>query len=273
MISPQLCKTIKAPLIDKDYIMEQKFDGIRAQLTVNSDRYRIESRGGQEITHRFPEIQPLHKRESYVLDGEIVHFNVAGLTDFQAIQARVQREADIEYYASLYPAVFVAFDCLMYESSLITNELSLLGHKDLLPFFETPNIQIAPYWLNGIVDKNTHSTWEGFIYKRKDSLYQPGKRSSSWLKYKFVKRETVWAVGFTHGIGRRSGYFGALIVARLADGAYRYAGTVGTGYTDLDLDNITGSFNFEFEDYMLDLSCKTFSPQRPLPGRLRRALP
>ena len=257
MISPQLCKSIRTPIIDPGYIMEQKYDGIRAQLTVHEDRYYIETRSGQEITHRFPEIIPSKNKTSYILDGEICHLGIGNTTDFQAIQARVQRDADIEYYASLYPATFIAFDCLMMNNASIVNE-PLLYRKMQVVNVVTPNIIPAICWNSGDLDKNKQDTWEGFIYKRKDSLYQPGKRSSSWLKFKFVKRETVWAIGFTHGLGRRAGYFGALVVARKVGNEFVYAGTVGTGYTDLDLDNITSKFRLISDDSNRNLTCRFY---------------
>jgi bifunctional non-homologous end joining protein LigD len=83
--------------------------------------------------------------------------------------------------------------------------------------------------------------WEGIVAKRADSLYLPGKRSRSWLKIKNFTDVEVAVVGWRPGAGRRAGSLGALLVAvRTADGSLRYAGKVGTGFTDAVLDQLMG---------------------------------
>lgn len=250
-----LCKPTKVLIDSPDYIVERKYDGIRVQLSVDSTRHYIETRTGQDITHRFPEIQPKIVHQAYILDGEICHFGDNDVTDFQALQARVQRNADVDYYASLYPATLVVFDCLMIDCIGNLHQ-SLLERKAHLEYFTTDRIIKAPYREAYTLTEADVPHWEGLIYKRKLSQYEPGKRTSDWMKYKFVKREKVWVVGFTHGMGRRSNSFGALIVARLIDGVYCYAGTVGTGYTDMDLEILMDMFKFVDPNKERDLMCR-----------------
>lgn len=239
MIQPMLCKSTKVPLTSTDYIVEQKFDGIRAILSVYPDKHYLETRTGQDVTHRFPDIVPIYDGTTYILDGEICHL-VGDTTDFQAISSRIQRNANVDEYAAKYPATFIAFDCLMVEGISIMH-YPLYERKLRIPWYKTSNILPAKQY--GVeLTQSMHPNWEGFIYKAMGSQYEEGVRSNSWLKYKFVKQEVVWVVGYTFGKGRRSGYFGALVAARRIDNYYNYAGSIGTGFTDLDLALITSSF-------------------------------
>ncbi|MGH2898442.1 MAG: DNA ligase D, partial [Solirubrobacteraceae bacterium] len=76
---------------------------------------------------------------------------------------------------------------------------------------------------------------EGVVAKRLDSRYLPGRRSSSWLKVKNMRREDVVVGGWMPGEGRRRDRIGALLVGVPEDGRLRYAGRVGTGFSDAEL--------------------------------------
>jgi DNA ligase D-like protein (predicted ligase) len=72
--------------------------------------------------------------------------------------------------------------------------------------------------------------WEGLIAKRSDSEYVQ-RRSNDWLKMKCVTEQEFLIGGYTEPQGRRSG-FGALLIGYYEDGELRYAGKVGTGYSE-----------------------------------------
>jgi bifunctional non-homologous end joining protein LigD len=89
--------------------------------------------------------------------------------------------------------------------------------------------------LQGSVDLQ----WEGIVAKRLDSTYLPGKRSHSWIKIKNFRDLEVVIVGWKPGAGRREGSLGSLLLAVPdADRNLRYAGKVGTGFTDTILDQL-----------------------------------
>ena len=73
--------------------------------------------------------------------------------------------------------------------------------------------------------------------KRKNSVYSPGKRSDDWLKIKRVNRQEVVIVGFTEPANARR-WFGALLTAVFENNRYRYAGKVGSGFSEKDLEKI-----------------------------------
>jgi bifunctional non-homologous end joining protein LigD len=76
---------------------------------------------------------------------------------------------------------------------------------------------------------------EGIMAKRLDSRYIPGKRTRDWLKIKTHGRQEFVIAGWTHGGGRRAGTFGSLILGYYDAGRLKYAGNVGTGFTDTEI--------------------------------------
>ncbi|HEY3700919.1 MAG TPA: hypothetical protein VGL32_01550, partial [Acidimicrobiales bacterium] len=79
---------------------------------------------------------------------------------------------------------------------------------------------------------------EGLVAKRLESVYRPGRRSPSWIKVKNVKRQELVVGGWLSGQGNRSGRLGALLVGYYQGGELRYAGRVGSGFTDQELDRL-----------------------------------
>ena len=84
---------------------------------------------------------------------------------------------------------------------------------------------------------------EGVIAKRLGSPYQPGKRTPNWRKVKNRTKVEVVIGGRTGGSGNRSGSFGALLVGRYDDaGVLRFAGGVGTGFSQQTLATLSARF-------------------------------
>ncbi|HJR25742.1 MAG TPA: hypothetical protein VJ804_09725, partial [Acidimicrobiales bacterium] len=85
---------------------------------------------------------------------------------------------------------------------------------------------------------------EGVVAKREDSRYEPGARVRTWLKVKVRRHQEVVVGGWLPGEGTRSGWLGALLVgvydAPGAGGPLRYAGRVGTGFKEAELQRLAG---------------------------------
>jgi bifunctional non-homologous end joining protein LigD len=77
--------------------------------------------------------------------------------------------------------------------------------------------------------------WEGVVAKRKDSTYQPGRRSRSWIKDKLWLTQEVVIGGWRAGEGGRTSGIGALLAGVPTDDGLHFAGRVGTGFTEKDL--------------------------------------
>ena len=76
---------------------------------------------------------------------------------------------------------------------------------------------------------------EGIIAKRLDSSYEPGRRTGAWIKLKHTTRQELVIGGWIPGEGRRAERIGALLMGYYEDGSFRYAGRVGTGFTEATL--------------------------------------
>ena len=80
---------------------------------------------------------------------------------------------------------------------------------------------------------------EGIVAKRLDSRYESGRRSSSWQKIKHALRQEFVIGGWSQGDGWRSGRIGALLLGYYdRDGTLRYAGKVGTGFSEKELERL-----------------------------------
>jgi bifunctional non-homologous end joining protein LigD len=76
---------------------------------------------------------------------------------------------------------------------------------------------------------------EGIVAKRLDSTYEPGRRSTAWVKVKNVCEQDVVIGGWTPGEGGRSGRLGALVCGVMEDEELAYVGKVGSGFTETTL--------------------------------------
>ncbi|MGH3696364.1 MAG: hypothetical protein ACRDRX_20620 [Pseudonocardiaceae bacterium] len=80
---------------------------------------------------------------------------------------------------------------------------------------------------------------EGVVGKRLRSRYAPGRRSPAWVKTALFHTQDVIVGGWTAGLGRRAGTFGALLLGAHDDqGRLRYLGDVGTGFTEQMLSDL-----------------------------------
>jgi bifunctional non-homologous end joining protein LigD len=241
---------------DADWRFEGKWDGIRAIARVGPGVFELHSRTGRDITAGYPELEELADLldgHSVVLDGEIVAYATAsgpskdgaGRTDFGLLQQRMNllRPADVRKMVDVVPVTYLAFDVLYVDG------VSLLGRgydtrRQLLHALPLHGDRVrVPEALDGTVrdalDRTDELGWEGVVAKRATSVYQPGKRSGSWIKLKHQRTQEVVLVGWKPGNGRRAGTIGSLLLAVPGDdGGLRYAGKVGTGFTDAILDDL-----------------------------------
>ncbi len=232
---------------DGRWRFEGKWDGIRAIATVGPAGLTLRSRLGNDVTATYPELGvlvDLLAGHTGVLDGEIVALR-EGVTSFHEMQKRmnVARPRDVARLMREVPVRFWLFDILYLDG------ISLLDKKyddrrrilQALPL--AGDVCVVPEQLAGDVREALQGSasrgWEGIVAKRADSTYQPGRRSRSWTKIKnFLDLEVV-IVGWSPGSGRREGTVGSLLLAVPDDDAgLRYAGKVGTGFTDAILDQL-----------------------------------
>jgi bifunctional non-homologous end joining protein LigD len=216
------------------WLFEPKWDGYRAIVTVSSGEVTFTSRRGNDLTQRF---QDCARRAALairtadaVLDGEICALDDQGRSRFSLLQ---------EGTGTL---VLVVFDILELDSEPLV-DLELVERRKRLESVIDPSVGaviLSPQFDDGeaLLQAAREQALEGVVAKRADSSYLPGHRSADWRKLKVRQGQEVVVVGYTKGQGRRSGVFGSLVVAVHEAGGLRWAGNVGTGYSDAEIDRL-----------------------------------
>jgi bifunctional non-homologous end joining protein LigD len=136
-----------------------------------------------------------------------------------------------------YPVVYCVFDLLELDGEDLTVRPLIERRARLTKTIRASSaLQHAEAWRDDSQRRFAlacRSGWEGLIAKRADAPYVAG-RSRDWLKLKCVWEQEFVIGGYTDPVGSRTD-FGALLVGYYEDGALRYAGKVGTGYTNATL--------------------------------------
>jgi bifunctional non-homologous end joining protein LigD len=229
---------------------EFKWDGVRALLSIRSEAgggIRIHSRSGGDITQAYPEVVTFARRLAgdvgsgeLRLDGEIIAFGPDGRPSFSALQGRmaVNDAARARRLAGSTPVTFLAFDILA-ESSRDVMGLRYEQRRALLealPIEAPPSLCAPDVTGADVAGIAREQGLEGVVAKRRDRPYEPGRRSANWIKKPFRRRQDVVVAGWEPGKHGRIGQLGALLVGVYEeDGALRYAGQVGSGFTDRTL--------------------------------------
>ncbi len=226
---------------------EVKWDGVRAIAYVQPGRLRLESRNLHEITDRYPEVRGLIGdvgMHEAVLDGEIVAFDDEGRPSFGRLQRRmnVTSPPAVRRLAASTPVVYAIFDLLYLDGrSLI--EMPYRERRGLLEGLELSGRAWrvpAAHPGNGarLLEATSAQGLEGIVAKKLDSPYEPGRRSTAWIKVKHTRRQELVIGGWLPGEGRRAQRIGALLMGYHEDGSFIYAGRVGTGFTERTLDEL-----------------------------------
>lgn len=213
------------------WAFEGKWDGYRLLIEADHGALRVRSRRGREVTQEYTELDSLatHLEEHHViLDGEAVVLDAAGVPNFHEMQNR-GRGSRVEFWA---------FDVLYLDGRSLLRA-SYRDRRKVLEMLGAGSNLIVPELLPGdgaqALEHSAERGWEGVIAKRRDSTYQPGRRSSSWIKDKHWNTQEVVIGGWKAGEGGRSSGIGSLLMGiPTADGLH-FAGRVGTGFTERDL--------------------------------------
>jgi bifunctional non-homologous end joining protein LigD len=216
------------------WAFEGKWDGYRLLMEADHGRMRIRSRSGREVTKEYPELRSVAADlvdHHVVLDGEAVVLDKSGVPSFNAMQNR-GRGTSVEYWA---------FD-LLYLDGRSLLRARYQDRRKLLETLSSATNLIVPDLLPGdgaeALEHSSERGWEGVIAKKRDSGYQPGRRSASWIKDKHWNTQEVVIGGWRAGEGGRSSGIGSLLMGIPSAGGLHFAGRVGTGFTERDLANL-----------------------------------
>jgi bifunctional non-homologous end joining protein LigD len=250
-IKPMLAHPFEKAFDNKQWVFEVKWDGVRAVLFKNDKEVRIQSRNGNDITKRYPEIVNAAKLslgglKSVIVDGEIVVLNEEGLPDFHTHQHRmhIQNPQEIMAMSVENPSTYYIFDILYKENENVEG-LGYLERRELLSSILKTNdtIRVSDYIEEKgieILKRSKDLNLEGIVAKHKRSIYREGIRSKDWLKIKNTKTQDCVIIGYTKGLGSRNKYFGSLVLAVYSskEKKLKFAGHAGTGFNDQRLSEI-----------------------------------
>jgi bifunctional non-homologous end joining protein LigD len=241
-VLPALATAGELPRSESEWSFEVKWDGIRAIAYAQPGRLRVESRNLRDISDGYPELRgligELGMREA-VLDGEIVAFDDAGRPSFERLQSRmhVTSPSAVRRLAMSTPVVYAIFDLLYLEG----RSLMALPYERRRETLESLGLGGRAWRVPAVhrgdgaslLEATRQQGLEGIVAKRLDSRYEPGRRTATWVKIKHTLRQELVICGWLPGAGRRSERIGALLMGvHEQSGELRYAGRVGTGFTD-----------------------------------------
>ena len=219
-----------------DWIHEIKWDGYRIVATVSGGEPQLRTRKNQDYTKRFEnvakELVKALKTPDCVVDGEVCALDEEGRPSFSAMQ-QGKPETPIVYYV---------FDLLQADGEPLV-ELPIEERRARLQRLldkRNRTVRFSETFDDGdaLLRAATEQRLEGILSKRLGSRYLPGRRSREWLKIKPRGDQEFVIAGYTKGQGRRSGTLGSLVLATYEDGKLTYAGNVGTGFGDREIDRL-----------------------------------
>ena len=232
-------KLTDRPFTDPAWVFERKLDGIRAAVRKADGEVTLTSRTGKSLTDGYPElVEALEAEvaEDFLADGEIVAFD-GDRTSFERLQGRMQVHDPRLARLTGIPVFLYLFDLLEFDGHDLTG-LPLRERKRALHralSFHDP-VRYTPHREERgeeLFREACTKGWEGLIAKRADSPYVRG-RSGEWLKLKCSFEQELVIGGFTPPGGSRK-HFGALLVGYCEGDELRYAGKVGTGFSEKTL--------------------------------------
>lgn len=213
------------------WAFEGKWDGYRLLVDADHGKLTLRSRRGRDVTAEYPQLKALAADladHHVILDGEAVALDEDGVPSFGEMQNRA-RSTRVEFWA---------FDILFLDGRLLT-KATYTDRRKLLEALAEGGGLIVPDVLDGdgpeALEYARSKRWEGVIAKKRDSTYQPGRRSSAWIKDKIWNTQEVVIGGWRQGEGGRTSGIGALVLGVPDDDGLHFVGRVGTGFTDKEL--------------------------------------
>jgi bifunctional non-homologous end joining protein LigD len=223
-VEPMLAKAVtELPEDRRAWIYEIKVDGYRCLAGKDHTAVKLWSRRGNLFSRDFPRLTQAFAAlpTETLVDGEVVALDHEGRMSFNLLQHRRSQASAIRFYA---------FDLLVYKGHS-TMDLDISERRDLLAEAlanVTGDVQLMEKFESSpedLIDAAQRLGFEGIIAKRRDSLYEPGKRSGAWLKYKINRGQEFVIGGYTPGHP-----FDAVIVGYYRETQLIFAAKVRNGF-------------------------------------------
>ncbi|MFJ6215941.1 non-homologous end-joining DNA ligase [Streptomyces sp. NPDC092296] len=243
-LRPMLATPGVLPAVPGDWAYEVKWDGMRMLVRLPGDgTVGLRSRHGRDVTAQYPELavlpEALPAGTAALLDAEAVLLGADGRPSFGRLQERMSlyREAAVRAAARTAPVTVLFFDVLWLRGR-DTTALPYTARRELLAGLGIghPRAAVPANWVGTgrlAFDWTRSAGLEGVIAKRLDSRYRPGVRSRDWIKVKHLRTADVVVGGWVPD-GPRATACQALLIGTPDPTGLRYAGRVGTGFTERD---------------------------------------
>ena len=196
-VDPMECLALSKLPAGWDRVYEIKLDGYRAFAINSNGKLSLDSRRrksfNRQYQHVFDALRDLPKNT--LVDGEIVALDDAGRPNFSFLQHSRSQANRIRYFV---------FDLLVYDNRDLT-QLPLIERREILRSvikFQPPRVRIVEYFetpVEVVLQSAREQGLEGVVAKRKDSLYEAGKRSGAWAKFRLNRGQELVIGGYVPG--------------------------------------------------------------------------
>ncbi|MGI5892406.1 MAG: DNA ligase D [Bacillota bacterium] len=240
----QLAKLVNTIPIGEDWLYELKFDGYRILAYIEGHSVQLITRNGNDYTERFQSVanslMDWAAGRAMVLDGEMTITDIAGKTDFQALQNYMRNPQGQNL-------TYIIFDLLALDGVDLRG-MCLINRKEKLEAL-MKNAPKNLYYSRHVRGNGKESFivacdsgMEGIVGKKANSLYS-GTRNGDWIKLKCDKRQEFVIGGYTLSDKKASG------ISSLLLGVYQgeelvYIGRAGTGLSESNIKMLEEKFRF-----------------------------
>ena len=206
----------------KNWHVEHKWDGMRAQLIIREGKHFLWSRGEELITDKFPELACLAKLlpSGTVLDGELLPFKNGVIGDFNSLQKRIGRKTVSQKLKDEIPIVIMLYDLLEWKGKDIRSQPLEKRQQILKTMYNLYQGDKKPLFLSEVL---TFKNWnqvanerkkaskkrsEGLMLKHKNSAYAVGRKKGYWWKWKSDPKTIDAVLTYARrGHGRRTNLY------------------------------------------------------------------
>jgi len=252
-IKPMLAKEVPMAKWPTNRIVDYKYDGNRYQIHKSGESVIIFNRKGNVVTPQFADVAQVvseYEVMEAIFDGEIYPIKEDGTPDDHKKMGTRVHSKDHTEAMNRVPVRWVIFDCLKWGERTIMD----LSYSDRLEIFKSNPDQAHRMDEDGDVmafyHKAINDGFEGIIVKDASMPYEAGKRSTGWAKYKPPQIELdVVILAASYGEGKRSNVFGTFEIGVRSNNGFTNIGSIGTGFSDLDLIRLTGQLRKIVENF------------------------
>jgi DNA ligase D-like protein (predicted ligase) len=223
-IEPMLL--LQTDTLPQGWLYEIKIDGYRALAGRSGDRILFRSRRDNDFSRKFPSIAKALRTllDETLIDGEVAALDEQGRPSFNLLQ---------NYQSAKGTLVYFVFDLLIFKGEILVDkpldERKALLEGQIVPKLQAPLCYMEPVEgrMEDIIRAVKAHGLEWLVAKRRDSKYEPGKRSGAWRKMRVNKSQPFVIGGYTVG----GSTFDAVVFGYYENGKLLYASRSRNGFT------------------------------------------